>query len=810
MAEHSQKKKRPDESGLLAARDPEKSQHKLISKTANSGIWIGLLLALLTFIAYWPSLKSDFVYDAREEILEEGFITSWANIPDVLSLKVLSTNLILGDRPGQLLFLMLHAAIWGKDPLGYHLSSNLLHAANVALLFIFLSRLTAVEVPELAGRQWLKVKLAITAVTAIFALHPISVETVAAVNYSSDLLVTFFTLIALIAATSFRPENFRIALLMGCIGIFSTLGSVTCKESGLATSLLLVVYWLLFRRGEAMAPWFLFLGVAMTVSAAFLAARFFFAPTSPLHLSYLGGSFSQVFLIQPRLWVFMMGKLFWPTCFSADYTLENVSGLPTWLALAILVIVVLLQTWLASKNRIGALGVAIYWLGLATVSNFIPLNRILGDRFYYLPLAGSAMQLLALLLMILRYRLGFWIVWTTLFAAILPLPFLTVDREAVFANEFSLWNATLRVSPFSSTAQNNLGSIFFQEGQTDKAISLYQKALEIASNNGFAHNNLGLAFSQKGQLDEAMAEFQKALDIDDSDAEAHYNLGNALLQKGQIDTAITHFQKALEINPHYGYAYNNLGLALFQKGQIDEATAKFQKALEIDINNADAHYNLGNALLQKDQVDEAIPHFQKALEIKPNYESAHINLGNALLQNGQVDEAISHFKKALELNPNDADAHTNLGNAFLQKGQVDAAIPHFQKALEINPNDADAHYNLGNAFLQEGQADAAIPHFQKALEIDPTDADADYNLGNIFLQKGQADEAILQFKKALEIDPNEADTHNSLGLAFFQKGQLDQAIIEYTRALQLKPSYVDAQNNLAKAQAAVRQRTGGR
>ena len=109
-----------------------------------SASWLPLLLAVVAFLTYWPSLDSDFIYDARYEIFDEGFITNLANLPAVLSLKVLGMNILLGDRPGQILYLMLNAALWGKEPWGYHLSSNLLHAANVALLFVFLRRLVAI------------------------------------------------------------------------------------------------------------------------------------------------------------------------------------------------------------------------------------------------------------------------------------------------------------------------------------------------------------------------------------------------------------------------------------------------------------------------------------------------------------------------------------------------------------------------------------------------------------------------------------------------------------------------------------------
>ncbi len=574
------------------------------SKVPFPSVWIALLLAVVAFLAYWPSLKSGFVYDGRVEIIQEGFITSLSNLPAVLSLKVLGMNLMLGPRPGQLLYLMLIAAVCGKEPFGYHLCSNLLHAANVALLFVLLQRLIATEITGLTKSVFLKAQLAIVVVTLIFALHPIAVESVAEVSYSSGLLVTFFTLLALLAAMAFRPDNFRIAMIMGSIGAFCTFASVTCKESGIATALLLIVYWFVFRRKEAKLPWLLFLGSAMTVTVIFLAARFLLAPSNPdrVPLNYLGGSFSQVFLIQPGLWVFMMGKLVWPMQFAADYTPAIMFGPSPPVALVILIVVVLLQVLLAYKSRVGALGVAIYWLGLATVSNFVPLYRPVADRFYYLPLAGMAVQLLALFLMVLKSNRGFWMAVVPCMGVILPLTFLTVTRENVFTDELSLWTDILKVNPLSSLAHYNLGAYLTQKGHLDEALIQYQKALEIRPENAEAHYNIGTIFSKKGRIDEAMSQYQQALEINPRQADAHNNLGNILSKKGQVDEAISHYQKALEINPDMSEAHNGLGAAFFQKEQMDEAVVQFQEALRLKPDDNEAQYNLAKvkaAILQR-------------------------------------------------------------------------------------------------------------------------------------------------------------------------------------------------------------------
>ena len=571
------------------------------SFSGKGNLWIALLLAVVSFLVYWPSLQSDFVYDARQEILDEGFVISPENLSNVLSLKTVEMDVMLRDRPGQILYMMLINAMGGKKPFGYHLGSNLLQAANAAILFILLCRLIASELANSDARAIWRTQLAAAAATLIFAVHPVAVESVAEVSYCATLLVTFFTLSALLMATAFRPENFRVAILTGGIGVLCAFAAVICKESGAAVASLLAVYWFLFRRQEPKKPWLIFLGGAIAVTAAFLAALFFLSPPNRDHLGFLGGSCSQVFLIQPRLWVFMMGKLLWPMQLSAHYTLPSLEGLSSSFAWLVLLVVIALQVWLAIKSRVGALGVAIYWLGLATVSNFVPLYHPVADRFYHLPLAGVAMQLLAVVAMTLKQRLGFWMAMAPVLAVILPLGYLTQVRENVFASDTLLWSDTLRVNPFSSMARNNLGLTLMRKGELDGAASEFRQALKMAPKYLDARNNLGLVLVQKGQAEEGMTQYRQALEIDPAFVQARNNLGLALYQAGRVDEATLNFEKILETHPGIAEVHNNLGLALVQKGKKEEALAEFQKAMALKPGYSEAQ---DNAIRTKEELDQ--------------------------------------------------------------------------------------------------------------------------------------------------------------------------------------------------------------
>ncbi len=218
----------------------------------------------------------------------------------------------------------------------------------------------------------------------------------------------------------------------------------------------------------------------------------------------------------------MFLKLIWPAGMSADYTIEN--GLPLLAAVPILLAVLAGQTWLALRSRLGALGMALFWLGLATVSNFVPLHRIAADRYYYLPLAGVAMEVTAVLLL-LKPGMAFRAALAVLLAAIVPLAVLNVARQPVFATDYALWTDTLVVSPQSFLAHNNLAESLVRMGRLDDAIAQARRSIELSPGFAIAHNNLGWALALEDRVDEALLEFAKAATLNPNLPEAHNNLG---------------------------------------------------------------------------------------------------------------------------------------------------------------------------------------------------------------------------------------------------------------------------------------------
>ncbi len=690
---------------------------------------------------------------------------------------------------------MLDCQFYGLNPGGHHLTNVLFHTAAAILLFLVLRRMT--------GALWRSAFVA-----AVFAIHPLRVESVAWVAERKDVLSGVFFMLTVGAYVRYvrRPPSmirYGAVVLLFALGLLSKNMLVT-----MPFVLLLLDYWplnrfsgfslqVLLRRVAEKIPLFV-LTVASCVATALVPEKLAAADRLPFALRMENAVVSYI----TYLW-----QMIHPSGLACLYP-NPANYLPLWqVAGALGLLLAISGAVFAFRKTHPYLVVGWLWYCgmLVPVSGLVQISYYAhADRYTYLPQIGLYLLLTwAVVDLCAGWRHRRVVLGGGSTIILVALIFCARAQTSYWRNSELLWTHTLACTSDNYIAHNNLGDALFQKGSVDEAIIHYQKALQIKPDYAEAHNNLGNALIQKGNVDEAIAHYQKALKIKPDYAEVHYNLGNALLKKGSVDEAIAQYQKALQITLDYAEAHNNLGSALLQKGSVDEAIAHYQKALQIKPDYAEACYNLGNALLKKGSVDEAIAHFQKVLQITPDNAEAHNNLGNALLKKGSVDEAIAHFQKALQIKPDFAEAHNNLGNALLQKGSVDEAIVYYQKALQIKPDYAEAHYNLGNALLQKGNVDEAIAHFQKALQIKPDFAEAQNNLARVLatcpqasLRNGNKAVELAQRANQLTGDGNPV-VLGTLAAAYAEAGQFPKAVETAQRALQL----AERQSNTALADA---------
>jgi tetratricopeptide (TPR) repeat protein len=642
-----------------------------------------LVLAAITFAVFGQTLAHEFInYDDDVYVYDNPMVARG------LTLKGLVWAFFFHAynwHPLTWLSHMLDCQLYGLHPSGHHLTNVLLHTATVIALFLVLRQMT--------GALWRSAFVA-----ALFAIHPLRVESVAWVAERKDVLSGLFFMLTIgayarYARRPWSPARYGLVMLLFALGLMCKPMLVT-----LPVVLLLLDYWPL-QRTESAGSLVMEKLPLLALSAASCVATLL-AQNKVIQST-------EAFSLPVRLVTALLAckgylaQMVYPAGLAVFYPFPH-NGLPVREAAmdgTLLAVISAAALWQRRKQPWLLVGWIWYLVMLLPVVGVIQVGgQAHADRYTHLPQIGICVAITWLVAQwrVSRAALGM------LMAGVLALFMVCAwQQTAYWQNSETLWTYTLACTMDNDIAHNNLGNALLQTGKVDAAINCFQQALQIRPDFAEARNNLGNALLQTGKVDEAITCFQQALQIRPDFAEAHDNLGYALLQKGKVDEAIAHCQRALQIKPDDAEACVNLGNALFRKGRVDDAIAQYQKALQIKPGLAMAHNNLGNALLQTGKVDAAINCFQQALQIRPDFAEAHDNLGNALLQTGKVDEAITHCQRALQIKPDDAEACVNLGNALFRKGRVDDAIAQYQKALQIKPGLAMARKNLGAVLRQK-------------------------------------------------------------------------------------------------------------
>ena len=480
------------------------------------------LLAGITFAVFSTTLSADFVYDARMQILSGDFIHDWRNWPAVLTGRVLGMDVLDFNRPAMLASLMLDAAVWGRDPFGYHLTSVLMHVANVLLTWLVIRELT-----DSAGDP--EQVLAPLLAAVVFAIHPIVTEAVCEPTFREDLLVALCTLSALVFAMRYDPATpgFDTRRAIGCTAL--CLLAIASKEAGIVAPMLLAAYWWLFRRGEPGRFWAVTIGGAKLVVVVFLAARFLLEPNpSSIFESkpeYPGGSLAQAMLIEPRILALYAQLIVVPVNLCADYGLASVSHLPLPLALLLLATIAVTGALAARHDRRLLFAYAMILLPLVPVANLIPIYRAAADRYLYLPMAGVAVVVACLLdapwlagREPLRQR-----ILVGCMAAVTALGVVCIERQTVWANSLALWDDSYRKNPGSVTSTAGLGEALREAGRLPEAEQLTSEAIRLSNGaKGDVWATLALILDEQGRAADSATALAKALELEPrlSDPEA--------------------------------------------------------------------------------------------------------------------------------------------------------------------------------------------------------------------------------------------------------------------------------------------------
>jgi tetratricopeptide (TPR) repeat protein len=644
------------------------------SKARGFAWWPAVLLFAVTVLAYQPAWRAGFIWDDDVYVTQNRLLTASDG------LKRIWFSL---DSPSQyfpLVYTVLRVerGLWGLDSEGYHWINILLHAANALLLWRLLRR---VGVPA----SWLA--------AAIFALHPVEVESVAWVTELKNVLSLFFCLLAARAWVEFVEDTpgrrwFYVAAL-GCQALALAAKTTACT----LPAALFLLLWLRHKpirlaRWAQLAP-FLALGVALGLVTVWWERYHQFTSGAAFSV----GLAERVLIASRAVW-FYVGKLLWPSHLSFSYSrwsLRPENPLAwSWLAGGVAVAGLIFagrKKWGRGPETVALYFVATLSPLLGFIMEYTFRYTYVADHYQYAASIGPlALAAAGIDKFFSRFALKPGL-RPLGYAALLTLIFILTWRQCrVYASSETLWQATLRNDPESFIARNNLSQIYLANGRIDEAIRLSREALAIDPTDAVGELNLGYGLLQKGQLDDAITHCKRALALQPNGPDAYYDIGQAYLKKDQMEAAVTNFQMAVQLKPDFANACCNLGYALLQTGRIAEAIANYEKALALDPDYALAHNDLGSILLRQGETNQALAHFQRAAKLAPDFAEAHYNAGALLLRGGQLGQALSQFEKLAELRPQWREGHFMLGRlaaAYAANGRVDQAAVIARHALQL-------------------------------------------------------------------------------------------------------------------------------
>jgi tetratricopeptide (TPR) repeat protein len=625
-------------------------------------------LCIMTISAYWPVKNYPFIhFDDGPYVYENTKVRSGLTIPNIIWAFSLSGAAADKDQnywhPLALISHMVDVELFGVDPHLHHMSNLFFHSINAILLFLVFSLMT--------GDTW-----KCFFVAALFALHPMNIESVAWIAERKNLLSTTFWMITMLAYMYYakRPSISRYVLVFLAFS-FGLLAKPMLVV--LPCVLMLMDYWPLKRTKWAhwlnnnnnfairMPPKTTF-SDASSIQLIFEKIPLLLISFATIHISMITLQGKSQVINNAMLplslrienafvsYLVYLYKMILPVNLAIFYPFPDT--IPAWQTIGAIIFLSIATGFALIRSKTKPY-LIIGWLWFLGVL-FPVIGLVQGglwpaqaDRWAYVPLIGIFIVIawgLTNLLSKWRYR-----------KAVLSL-------SATCVIILLFWTTRTQLAYWTDT------------------YTLFNRAIAVTDNNYFAYNVLGDELALKGDYEAAEKYFLTALKIKSNDFDAMERLGQLSFRNKKYDQAIHYYSKALSINPSDPKIYNNLGLVFFSKDMLEQAREKFEAAIRLNPKFDEAYYHLGLVFSKQGKATEAIINYQKAIAFKPDDAEAHKSLADALFFKGDMAQALDHYSKALETNPNDAATHYNIGVILFQQQQIKEADEHFYKAVQID------------------------------------------------------------------------------------------------------------------------------
>lgn len=617
-------------------------------------LFAALTLAALVIISFWPVSNASFVhFDDPDYASQNPRVLSGLTFAGV---RWAFTTFHAGNwHPLTWISLMADVQLLGPDPAVFHLGNLLWHAANTVLVFFVLRALT--------GAFWRAVFAA-----ALFAIHPLHVESVAWISERKDVLSTFFLLLTLGAYAKFAGSPVQIPARRGAYGValvFFALGLMAKPMLVTVPLLLLLLDWWPLNRWSRQAA-----GGLILEKIPFLMLSALSSAVTVL-AQQAGGAVKSLeqFPLSERLGnaAVSFARYLWKTVWPAELAIfyPHPGAWPSWQVWMSVALVggISMVAWVW-RRRWGWLFTGWFWF-LGTLVPVLGVVQVgiqsIADRYTYVPLIGifvavvwGGAEWMGARPVLRRPLVAAAVLVLIVCAA------LTWRQSARWLNDETLFSHAIAVTRDNVLAHNNLADYLLRQGRAAEAIPHFQEVTRLQPDYYYAHNNLGSALTQSGRLEEALASIRRAQHLNPHYPLTYLNLGDTLSYLGRFTEAHEAYKQALKLDPKMAAAYNNWAALFFREKRFQEAADRYQMAIQLNPGLSPARVGFARALASAGALQPAATAYLEALKLAPQDPRLRIDYARVLLQTGQTNEAVKELRMALDLDPGHVPAQALL------------------------------------------------------------------------------------------------------------------------------------------------------
>ena len=681
-----------------------------------------LILILFAVVSiFGKSIFFDFVWDDKVLLLGQDVYKNF-NIKKIL----LSPANNLEYLPVRDLSYALDYLIWGQNPLGFHLTNIILYFINALFIYFMTLEITSLLFSVKQDKTTIPFQTIAFFTTILFVVHPIHIEAVSFITCRNVLLSGLFFFLSCFFYLRFLKDETNPKNRYWVAALFCYVLALFSKATSIILPLILLLFSVFIKKERLkkklmLIPFFIISGATFLLFKTVATQAKLIIQDQMIVFGAL--NISSKIAVASQIPFFYLKKILVPWGFSVNYmpkftrAIVNLPVISAMLALALIV-----GIGIIFRKTYPEILFAQCWflIALVPVLNFFVTSVVVADRYVYLS-SYAFFYFLTFLMYNLHNKIPRNWILVFFVLIITAWSFLAVKRNDVWKSNKTLWENTIRVSPDAITTYHNLGSLYFNENNYDKAFNLFEKAKTLVPSNNWFEYYKGLQSYNNRDFPDTFKWLQKALTINEHSREALFLIGKTYERTGNIDKAIESYLKVLESKEVDWEGKKDLArkrLGILQIKLIPQLN-KLRRKVETNTSDLNARAQLAVFLDKTGLYNEALENYVKIEKIGGEHWALFYNMGGIYKKLGRYEKAASYYEKSLVLNKNNVDTYNNLGLVYKILKKYGRAIKAFEDAMKTDNTFRYAPYNLAILYFHLGDKKNALRYFNHVQKFFP-------------------------------------------------------------------------------------------